>query len=314
MALREIALFEGPVIGARIRATNPDAGTPLVLRQVSKVGPFDFSRAATLAAVTITVKSDAGAVVSDTIDLSTAADDEAVTVAELVAALTAASITGITASVEAVTGRAKIALTTPGTIKYLQVGGEVAQFAGFGYGYGTEFIKLNTQASIAQELVQKDSERLTAVGSDGLEMAIITRGYRQGSNITVTDTSYDEDLLALLEGGVWVDDGYDNLKYQAPGVTTQRPTVEVEWFSGLYSDGDNQEDNMVGVLWRKCRNAKLTTMAGGDGGRSIQQGVYTVAVTPYKAKSAVSGDVDTPDTEIQRLTIEEYEALNWTSV
>ena len=314
MAIEEVALFEGPVIGTRIRATNPDASIALVTRQVSKTGTFDFSQAAVIAAVTITVKTDDGAMVSDTIDLSTAVDDEAVTPTELAGAITAAAVAGITASVESGSGRVMIALTTPGTARYLQLGGEVAEIGGFGYGYGTEFKKLNTQVSLAQEIVQKDSERITAVGSNGVEMAIITRAYRQGSNITIVDKARDENLLAMLEGGTWSDDGFDNQRYNTPGVSTKRPTVDVEWFSGLYANGDNQEDNMVGVLWRRCPSCRLTTMAGGDGGRAVQQGTYTLAVTPYKAKSIASGDVDMPDTVIQRLTVEEFEALNWLNV
>jgi len=296
---------------ARLRTTNPDAGYPFVTRQVSKVGPFNFSTALDPAAVTITVKTDNGAVVSDTINLSSPAPAggiTAVTATELVAAITAASVTNITASVEAGTGRAKLALTTPGSAKYLQVAGEVALLAGFGYGYGTEFIKIETAQSVAQEPTNTDSERLEVIDTNGLKTAIITRGYRTGSTITLTDTAMDINLRARVEGGTFRSDGYTAHAYVAPDASSVRPNLEVEWFSGVYGKDDSQEANRVGYLWRKCKSAMLTTVGGTAGDRNIQTGVYTLAVTPYK--DPLSSANDEKDTVTQFLTVSEFDALN----
>jgi hypothetical protein len=293
---------------ARLRTTNPDAGYPFVTRQVSKVGPFNFSGALVPAAVTITVKTDNGAVVSDTVDLSAVAAIGAVTVAELVTHINTAAVTNITASAEAGTGRLKLTLTTPGTAKYLQIGGEIAKLAGFGYGYGTEFIKLETAQSVAQEPTNTDSERLEVIDTNGLKTAIITRGYRTGSTITLTDTAMDINLRARVEGGTFRDDGYTDDAYVSPDASSVRPNLEVEWFSGVYGKDDSQEANRVGYLWRKCKSAMLTTVGGTAGDRNIQTGVYTLAVTPYK--DPLSSASDEKDTVTQFLTVSEFDALN----
>jgi hypothetical protein len=311
MALRESARFEGPVVMARLRCSNPDAGNPSVSRQVSAVGPFNFSGALLPAAVTIEIKTDNGAVVSDTINLTTPAPAggiTAVTAAELVTALTSAAVTNLTASVETATGRLLLALTTPGAAKYLQIGGEVAKFAGFGYGFGTEFVKLDTQQSVAQEPVSKDSERLEVLDSSGRATAIITRGYRMGSNITVTDVAMDINLRAMLEGGTFRDDSYTEEAYVAPGSSSERPSIEIEWFSGVYGKDDSNESNRIGYLWRKCKSAMLSSVGGTAGDRNIQTGVYTLAVTPYK--DPISSADNEADTVTQFLTVSEFDALH----
>lgn len=311
MSLRDSARYEGPVVMARLRCSNPDAGNPTVARQVSKVGPFDFSAAVAPAAVTVTFKTDNGAVVNETIDLSSPAPAggiSSVTAAELVAAITTAAPTNITAAVESGTGRAKLSLTTPGSAKYLQIGGEVAKYAGFGYGFGTEFTKLETSQSVAQEPVSKDSERLEVVDTNGKVTAIITRGYRMGSTITLIDTAFDINLRSKIEGGTFRDDSYTEEAYVSPGTGSTRPSLEVEWFSGVYAKDDSNEDNRVGYIWRKCKSALLSSVSGTAGDRNIQTGTYTLSVTPYK--DPISSANDEADTVTQFLTVAEYEALN----
>jgi hypothetical protein len=302
------ARYLGLVVMARVRATNPDGGYPFVTRQVSKVGPFDFSAAVSAAAVTITAKTDNGSVVADTVDLSAVAAIDAVTAAELNTAIGVAAVTNVTSSIESGTGRVKLALTTPGSAKYLQIGGEIAKYAGFGYGYGTEFSKIETVQSLAQEAVQKESERLEVLDSAGRPTAIITRSYRTGSTLTLIDTAFDINLRAKLEGGSFRDDGYTDDAYLAPGSNDIRPNIEAEWFHGVYAKDDSQEDNRVGYLWLKCRSAKLTKSPGTDGGRNFQTGTYTLAVTPYK--DPISGSNDEKDTVMQFLTVSEYDALH----
>lgn len=302
------ARYLGPVTMARVRAVNPDGGYPFVSRQVSKVGPFDFTNAASAAAVTITAKTDNGAEVADAVDLSAVGNIATVTAAELAAAITASSVTNLTAAVESGTGRVKLSLTTPGTAKYLQIGGEVAKFAGFGYGYGTQFTKIETVQSLAQEAVQKESERLEVLDSAGRPTAIITRSYRTGSTLTLIDTAFDINLRAKLEGGSFRDDGYTEDAYLVPGPNDPRPTIEAEWFHGVYAKDDNQEDTRVGYLWLKCRNAKLTQSPGTAGDRNVQTGTYTLAVTPYK--DPLSSAADEKDTIMQFLTVSEYDALH----
>src|SRR6478752_5942455 len=114
--LRLSAQFKfGPTF-CRFIPNNPDGGVTGPTRIVSDgAGPFDFTDVVSDAAVTIGLKLDNGAVLSDMLDLSGVGDISAVTVVELVTAFTAASISGYTASAEAGTGYLKIVKTTPGS-------------------------------------------------------------------------------------------------------------------------------------------------------------------------------------------------------
>jgi hypothetical protein len=299
---------EGPVIIARIRPNNPDGGIPLVTRTVGGIGPFDFSDAVDPAAVTIQIKTDNGSWINDTIDL----DDEAititaVTVAQLFAAINASSVTNLTASSEAGTGRIKLALTTPGSAKYLQVRGEVAKFAGFGYGYTTEFRKVDTLASVAQADVNHDSERLEWVDGDGDVSAIVTKSYKTGKTLTLTDNADDRYIQAFSEGGEFVDDGYTETGYHEPLPGAIKPSLTLEWFAEVYASDDNNQGDVIGYNFYKANAIKHTATGDNAGDRSAHQFVYTYSGVPYR--DPLTGDKDATAIK-QFLTVAEYLALH----
>jgi hypothetical protein len=298
---------EGPVIAARIRPNNPDGGIPLVTRTVGGIGPFDFSDAVDPAAVTIQIKTDNGSWVNDTIDL----DDEliniaAVTVAQLFAAINTAAVTNLTASSETDTGRIKLALTTPGAAKYLQVRGEVAKFAGFGYGYTTEWRKINTMASVAQADVNHDSERLEWVDGTGDVSAIITKSYKTSKTLTLTDNADDMNIRAFSEGGTFSDDGYDAEGYHEPLPSAEKPTLSMEWFAEVYASDDNNQGNVLGYNWYIANSLKHTSTADNPGDRSAHQIGYVYSAVPYR--DPLTGDKEATAIK-QFLEVDEYLAL-----
>lgn len=304
---------EGPVIFARLRANNPDGGIPLVTRTVGGIGPFDFSDAVNPAAVTIQIKTDNGSWVNDTIDL----DDElidinAVTVAQLFAAINASSVTNLTASAEAGTGRIKLVLTTPGSAKYLQVRGEVAKYAGFGYGYTTEFRKLDTLASLAVADVNHDSERIEWVDGDGEVSAIVTKSYKTGATLTLTDNALDLNIKAVSEGGTFVDDGYGDDGYYDPLPSAEKPSLTVEWFAEVYASDDNNQGDVLGYIWRRANAVKHTATSDNPGDRSAHQIGYTYSAVPYRDPLGVAAKE--PAVKTQFLTVAEYLALAPTTV
>jgi hypothetical protein len=259
------------------------------------------------AAVTISIKTDNGSWVNDTVDLSAVSSISAVTVAELVAAITAGAVTNLTASAESVTGYLKLALTTPGTAKYLQVKGEVALYTGMGYGYEMLIRQIDTQQSIADEPTNKEPERLEIVDSNGKVTAVISDGYRTGANITFTDTAMALDLRALLEGGLYETvAGYTNKKFTAPDSKSKKPVFTLEYFTAVYLKDDNQESNLVGYNWYKYRSCKAT-VGGSAGDRNMQAKTYTISATPYRDPLT---NVKYPDQTIQELTVSEYSALD----
>lgn len=299
---------EGPVVFARIRPNNPDAGIPLVTRTVGGIGPFDFSDAVNPAAVTIQIKTDNGSWINDTVDL----DDEAiniaaVTVAQLFAAINASSVTNLTASSETGTGRIKLALTTPGSAKYLQVRGEVAKYAGFGYGYTTEFRKIDTMASVADADVNHDSERLEWVDGTGDVSAIVTKSYKTGKTLTLTDNADDMNIRAFSEGGTFVDDGYTDDGYHEPLPSADKPTLTLEWFAEVYASDDNNQGDVLGYNFYKANSIKHTSTADNPGDRSAHTVGYVYSAVPYRDPLTLAKDA----TAIKQfLTVAEYLALH----
>lgn len=306
MALRETAQYEFAPKFARVIVNNPDGSYPSTAGVLSGVGPFDFSGVDSIAAVPIIIKIDNGAEVVESLDLTAAADDAAVTPAEFIAAYNLATVgpgpvSGTTASV--VSGRVKIVKTTIGSSKYLQVTGEGAQLAGFGYGYGAKIVKIDTQQSIADAPTMKESERLAITDSNGLDTAIISDGYRTGTVLTLTDTARDMELRSVIEGGTW--DPVTKV-YAVPTSSSVKPTFTIETFTSMYSKDDNLEANLEGYIQRVSKSCKGT--AGERAGdRNLQVATYTLNVTPYRDPAT---NVRYPDTEETNLTIDAYELLD----
>jgi len=314
MGLRDASTTQyefGPCL-ALVRPNNPDGGEISVSRVVSDgAGPFDFSSAAVPASVTISIKTDAADWVDDTIDLSAVGDIAAVTVAELVTALTTAAVTNLTAEAEAVTGYLKLSLTTPGSAKYFQVKGEVAELTGMGYGYGAVVVAVNTQQSIAREPVAVDSARIEITDAKGKNTAVVSDGYNTGMTYTLVDTARDAFLKAIVEGGLFqVDTEFAADKYLAPTSDDVKPVLTIEYYQGLYTKDDNQESNVMGYTRYKAKSVK-GTVGGLTGDRNIQAYTYTLNATGYQ--DPLTGSKSTYE-EQDELTVAEFTALDLTAL
>lgn len=292
----------------RLIPNNPDGSVNSPSRVVSNgPGPFDFSDAAVPAAVTLTLKLDNGAVVNETLDLSAVGNIAAVTVAELATAFTAATVTGYTGTAEAGTWYFKIAKTTPGSARYLQVGGEVATYTGM----RATIITSDNQKTIAVEYVNKDSETISTIDSNGKETAVITDGYPTAATITLTDATFDQAVKVLIEGGTLVSDGFTAMLYKSPGADSVKPEFTVETINSMYAKDTNQATNEASYVWRRYKSCK--GMVGGEAGdRNFQDQVYTITAVPYR--DPVTNVKDTEVYSEQVLTVAEYEALNFTAL
>lgn len=291
----------------RLIPNNPDGSVNSPSRVVSDgPGPWDFSDAAVPAAVTLTLKLDNGAVVNETLDLS-AFTITAITAANLATAFTAASVTGYTGTVEAGTGYFKIAKTTPGSARYLQVGGEVADLTGM----RATIITSDNQKTIAVEYVNKDSETIETIDSNGKSTSVITDGYPTAATITLTDTTFDQAIKVLVEGGTLVSDGFTAKQYKSPGADSTKPEFAVETINAMYAKDTNQATNEASYVWRRYKSCK-GIVGGETGDRNFQDQVYTITAVPYRDPVT-----DIKDTEVyseQVLTVAEYQALNFTSL
>lgn len=307
MAVRTDARYTFGILWVRFMALNDDLTIPTPDRIMGGAGPFDYSGAAVPGAVPMSVKIDNGAVETINVNVAAAAADiSAVTVAELVIAITAAAFTDITASADVGTGRLLIEYSGTETVNVLQVYGLCATLARIGQGFGCEFIRSNTVRELNVTPVRKDEERITTTDAQGKDTEVVTDGYRKGCTIAVIDTADDVELLALIEGG---DIDATTGEYSDPTAESEKLYFYIEAFYGMYSEGENKEADMVAVQRRFYRSCKGFE---GDNGhsRGWTDGNYNVTCTSYKDENE---DIFGASTR-KELSIEDWEALDVANV
>ena len=300
MALKENAVYDFSVRDILFTPLNDDLTQPEVDNQIGGVGPFDFSGIAAIAAVTFKSKIDTGATESITIDLSGAADQAAVTVAELFAAINLAAPTDLTASAEAVTGRLKIIYSGAGSPTHLQIWGEAPEGGLMGQGLGTKILITNTMKSFASTPIQKEEETFTTTDANGIDTEVITDGYRKGVSGTFIDAANDFELRQVFEGGtIDVATG----KYSVPTSEDNKIYFKIELFWARYTMGTNKEFEITGYLHETIYSAK------GTYGDSTRDRNFVDANYNYTATSPKVAGVITPDSDELPLTVAEFEAL-----
>jgi hypothetical protein len=202
MALKNNARYAFGLHYMRFMALNDDLTKPAPDNIIGGAGPFDFSGYTPLTSVPLKVKIGAADEVAVTMDVSAALDDEAVTVDEVVTALTAAFLAAgvdLIASKVSETGRLKIVADDP-LVLGLQVYGDGAKTLMIGQGFGVQYLVSDTMQSFSNSPVRKDSERITTTDAWGYDTEVITDGYYKGFIGSIVDTAEDWAILALLEG------------------------------------------------------------------------------------------------------------------
>ena len=260
MALKNNARYGFGLHYMRFMALNDDLTKPAPDNIIGGAGPFDFSGYTPLTTVPLKVKLGSAGEVAVTMDVSAAVDDEAVTVDEVVTALTAAFTAAgvdLTASKVAGTGRLKIVADDP-LVLDLQVYGQGAETLMIGQGHGVRYLVSDTMQSFSNTPVRKEGERITTTDAQGFDTEVITDGYYKGFTGSIVDTAEDWAILALLEG-LHLDPTTGTLS--SPTFETVRPYVAVEAFYAKYRKGQNYEGEMVG--YRKI-DAPMCKGMGGD--------------------------------------------------
>lgn len=313
--LRSLANYEFGLPFMRFMPLNADFTIPTVINMLGGTGPFDFSGVDDDTAVALSIKQDNGAVTSIVVDVSTALDTAAVTVAELVTALTTGATPALsTIDIEASSGtgkngstRIKLASTnTATTPTYIQVYGEFAEIALFGQGFGLKFVKADTIQSCSITPTLKEDETFTTVDALGKDTEIISDGYLKGITGTIVDTAKDKELAVLMMGG-----SYDTVTgiYEAPTSESTRYYFYIEMFYPYYSEGTNQEGDIVGYVQKTIRIAKG---AFGDDSHSREWTIGNYTFTGVSYKDAL-GEVNGSFYE-DELTVAEYNALDLLNV
>jgi hypothetical protein len=315
MALRISAKYEFGLPFARFIPHNDDGTIPTAIRIFGGTGPFDFSGVTDISAVQLYIKQDAGAATSIEVNLSAASSQSAVTVAELVTALNSAAtpaLSTIDMLASAATGkngstRIKLASTdTATTPTWIQVYGEFAQLAKFGKGFGLKIVKCNTLQTFGITPTLKEDETFTTTDADGIDTEIISDGYRKGSTATIVDTAKDKELKVLMLGGSY---NSSTGLYEAGTSESDRYTFLCELYYPYYSQGTNQEADLVGYIKKVIRNAK-GSIGEDPHAREWSIGNYTLTGVSYKDES---GNLLADEYE-QELTIAAYNALDLENV
>lgn len=253
MALRESgAKYSYGLSRTRLRALNDDLTRAEYNNVIGGAGPFDYSSlTATITAIPINFKVNGGAVVAETFDLTAAVDKAAVTVDELVTALTAASITGWTFSKDSTTGRIKMVNSTTGA--YVQVYGDGARLCRIGQGKGLKAIKSDTLQTFNNTPTMKEDTTQTITDANDKDVEVIKDGYVKGWSGTIVDTAEDFEIMELIESGVLSSDGKT---YTGPTSKTKKVTFEIETYNPFYASGTNNEDQIVGWEHKTFRSVK----------------------------------------------------------
>ncbi len=289
-----------------VMPNNDDQSNPTPARVVGGVGPFNFSGAVAPAAVTLKWKIDGAAEQTDTVDLSSVGNINAVTVDELVAAVTATTPSGLTASKETGTGRFKIVMTTPGTTKFFQVYGEVAKYSRIGQGFTTKIVKSNTIKSFQVTPTQKAAESFTTMDANGGETEVKTPPKVKGFTAAAVDTARDPELRSIIEGG-----SYDptTKKYEIPGPDAEGPTFCIWGYTRLYAQTSSKEPDVIGYVEKFYRTC-MGSVGQDQMQRAFTDGNYSIEGTAYVDESVNKFG---PGTETE-LTKAQYAALNLLNV
>jgi len=309
MSIRDTARFAYGLPILRLIPLNDDGSLPVAAAVaggagagciMGGAGPFDYSGVDSEGAVALSLKIDNGAVESVNVDLTAAVAIDAVTVDELVTALTAISASW-TFSKDATTGRLK---GVPTSGNYWQAYGEFAEIARFGQGKGLKIIKSNTCRSFNTSPAQKDDQTQTTTDASGKDTEVIRSGYRKGFTGTIVDTARDPELMAF-EGGV-----YDAAlgTYERPGISSEKISFMAEAFQAKYAEGSNKEPDLVSYIKKTYRSCVLTVGEEPQGDAFTDQ-TYQVIGTPYKTPAGVSYadtlDEDLSITAFQALAVDE---------
>lgn len=312
MSLREDASYVfGPAM-AKFIPKNSDGSTPLPYPGKTEVvafsglGPFDFSGAGDPSAVPLSIKIN-DTVETKSLDFVTppVADINNVTVTEFIAAVVAAAFTGITPTVDS-RGYAEILVTAgDGETDYIQVYGEAGLLAEFGYGYGLQFINMDTQQTFPFTPTNVDDDVVEVIDSNGKITSVVTPGYRSGVTASLVDTAVDDTLRALLTGG-----SYDTVNkiYVAPLPDDFRPLLSIEVVNKIYLKDQNQDDDYIGVKITRAFNMSSKETSSGDGGRNFQTMGYDFNGVPYTDPET---KVKYGDSLTREYTKAEYNALKY---
>jgi len=261
---------------------NPDRKPASSALMLGSNGTLSFSGAAAPAAAVGHIRVDGGTVLNFTADLSTA-DTPAEWATAVGAGLTAASITGYTASADSTTGRCKFVKTAAPSV-CVEVYGEVFELAGFGFGKGLKMIVTDECESWNPSPTKKDDQDKSVANGRSVDTSVKVKGYKKGFSGSLVDLPLDYAMMALVENGTIDTNGIYH--GPTPAQSKAAPSFEFWTLRDIYDTGENREDQLIGhelVKYLSCSGSVQTGTVQADWDKAT----YTIDAYNYIDAEAV---------------------------
>ncbi len=290
-----------------VMRNNPDGTNPTADRFLGFYETCDLSAVLESSKADLTVQIDDGTAEAEEIDFSTALDETAVTVAEAVTALTAASFTGITWSADSKTGRL---LGVSASGEFVQVTGDLAAALDFGQGIaypnnGLEIYSFLSKDGLVDCTIPPDIQDVVTndvTGSEGNIRRMNIPAKLMGASPVLSVYKDDYGLRSCIEGGYW--DRTNDIYTPTLSDVTAVPSFEIIKYAGIYNKDSALLSDNDGVKVEVVHNC--SGLQGEDtdtNGWKVK--VYNCTATEYCDEDGVRH----PAWEEQRITKDAFDAL-----
>lgn len=299
--------------GALIVRNNPDGTPAKPSRVLGFYGTVDMSSIGTNARLGI--KFDSGVEQINTVDWSAAIDNTAVTVAEMVTAITNAAFSDITASQDTYTDRLLIVHDTPASIDFLQVFsvdtdptfasvldfGDGQTFGGNGIVFFEVFDCLKT---VALPKNIKAKEEIETESGDGTIISVILNAIMKGYTPVLTMTDDDYFIKEVVQGGTW--DTVNNRYIPPLSSVTESPLFSIYYYAPLYGKGTNQRGSKAGILMKEMNNVSGLEADKTEETKTLGETAYNCDATEWTDETGVRQTFYTD----KIYTTDEFDALD----
>lgn len=300
--------------GFLISRNNPDGTPPSPSRIIGFYGTVDLSSYGSNTAW-LGIKINNNAEDYKLVNWSAAVDKTAVTVAEMVTAITNAGFTDITASVDTATSRLKIVYSGSGTCNFLQVFsidddptfaaeldfGQGQTYAGEGLIYYEAFDNTRT-LGLPKNI--KDAENIENEAGDGTFIEVVVSAIVKGLNPSIVIKDDDYEIKQLIQGGTWIP---ATSEYTPPLTSqTEKPLWNIIFFSPVYDKGSHNRENMSGYLRKDIYNITGYEADVTYETKTLQEITYECRATEYQNEN----DATQPFYKDKMLTVDEFNNLD----
>jgi hypothetical protein len=239
--------------GFRVKRCNPDRTYATAQRTLGFAGEIDISGVLSGNKASLKVKIGWGQWQEKAVDFG-AMEVTALSPAGARDALTAAAFTGVSFSVDSATGRLKAAANDP-LVTELQIKGELAgaldfgqcrKFGGLGVYYKSYLDDETISITVTNDI--KEKEEIDLEGAKGTITRMIIPTKRLGASPVITTKFKDDELLNMIQGGVYVPAaGSAPAEYLPPNSQSDGvPLFSLDIFAPLYGKGTSTIDQAIG--------------------------------------------------------------------